>query len=180
MQHTVDMLAILSSFYERVYMTKPQTSRYANSEKYIVCKGFLFENSREFYHGLHKTFEQALLVDDTKQYITRFLTVPISSLFLSKLQEYNAIFGQQQIETIYYTISLIENKFKADKIDNLINTNIQKCVNWCIKYDVSYNVMSTPQNIFRVGEPTVQNACGVLIEPASRALPPTTPSLNRE
>jgi len=41
MEQTIDILYILSCFYEKVYFTKPLTSRYANSEKYIVCKNFL-------------------------------------------------------------------------------------------------------------------------------------------
>ena len=46
MEHTVDILYILSAFYETVYITKPKTSRYANSEKYLVCKNFLlFDDS---------------------------------------------------------------------------------------------------------------------------------------
>ena len=44
MQHTIDLIAILSSFYEQVYITKPNTSRYANSEKYIVCIGFIHKS----------------------------------------------------------------------------------------------------------------------------------------
>jgi 23S rRNA U2552 (ribose-2'-O)-methylase RlmE/FtsJ len=44
MQHTIDLLYILSSFYEKVYIMKPNTSRYANSERYIVCKDFIFSS----------------------------------------------------------------------------------------------------------------------------------------
>ena len=50
MQHTIDLLYILSAFYEKVYIVKPNTSRYANSEKYIVCKKiFIFISS--FLYG---------------------------------------------------------------------------------------------------------------------------------
>jgi hypothetical protein len=59
--------------------------------------------------------------------------------FLSKIEEYNSIFGQQQIENIHYTISLIENKQKPEKLDYLIKSNIQKCINWCIKHNLHYN-----------------------------------------
>ena len=65
--------------------------------------------------------------------------MPISYSFIIKLEEYNAIMGQNQIENIHYTISLIDNKHKQDKIDNLIKTNIQKCIHWCIKYNIEYN-----------------------------------------
>ena len=32
---TIDILYLLSSFYEKVIVMKPYTSRYANSEKYV-------------------------------------------------------------------------------------------------------------------------------------------------
>lgn len=138
MQHTVDILYILSSFYDKVYLIKPQTSRYANSEKYIVCKDFLFSNNEQFYPFLYKTFNSMLLVDHNR-FIHRFLNIPLSYYFLLKLEEYNSIFGQQQIENIHCTTSLIEIKQKQEKIDGLIKTNIQKCIQWCKKNGVEAN-----------------------------------------
>ena len=144
MLHTIDMVYLLSSFYEKVYITKPQTSRYANSEKYVVCKNFLFSSCDEFYPFLLGVF---IKMTKSNKNISRFLSIPISNYFLTKMEEFNSIFGQQQIENIYYTISLIETKNKTDKIEHLIRNNIQKCVQWCIKYGVSYNQI-TNINVF--------------------------------
>lgn len=145
MQHTVDLLYILSSFYDRVYITKPQTSRYANSEKYIVCKHFTYKSNAEFYPHLHKAF--ANMMEDRK-HVSRFLRIPIPTFFLNKLEEYNSIFGQQQIENIQNTIILIENKHKNERIENLLKMNIQKSTNWCIKYAVPHYAIIKPPNIF--------------------------------
>jgi len=148
MQHSVDILYILSSFYDKVYIVKPQTSRYANSEKYVVCKGFTnipFENFGPF---IQKAFEKMLLSSSSELFIHRFLNIPVPICFLSKIEEYNAVFGQQQIENIHFTILLIDNKNKQDKIDNLININIQKCVLWCIKHDIPYIQSTVTSNIF--------------------------------
>jgi 23S rRNA U2552 (ribose-2'-O)-methylase RlmE/FtsJ len=150
MQHSIDLLYILSSFYDKVYIIKPHTSRYANSEKYIVCKGFISMPFELFAPFIQRAFEKMLLStnSNTEFFIHRFLNAPVSSLFQTKLEEYNAIFGQQQVENIHYTITLIDNKHKQDKIDNLINTNIQKCILWCNRYNVSQNQLTTPSNIF--------------------------------
>lgn len=138
MEHTVGLLYLLSSLYEKVYITKPQTSRYANSEKYLVCKGFIYSNNSSLYPILYNAFEKMLAMPSDK-YIKGFFSTPISYYFLSKLEEYNSIFGQQQIENIYYTISLLENKHKQDKIEGLIKINTQKCIHWCIKNNIEYN-----------------------------------------
>jgi len=145
MQHSIDLLYILSSFYEKVYIIKPQTSRYANSEKYVICKGFLFNSCENFYPFLYRAFDKMLSCtnkDNTQElFIHRFLNIPIPFFFINKLEEFNAIFGQQQIENIHYTISLISSKHKQDKIDNLIKLNIQKCVQWCMKNNVEINFL---------------------------------------
>jgi 23S rRNA U2552 (ribose-2'-O)-methylase RlmE/FtsJ len=140
-EHTVDLLYILSAFYEKVYITKPQTSRYANSEKYIVCKNFLVTNDKGVFPYLKTSFEKMLHASAINPDINiqRFLKIPISTFYITKMEEYNAIFGQQQIENIHQTITLIENKQKNDKLEAIIKSNIQKCIHWCVKYKIPYN-----------------------------------------
>lgn len=151
MQHSIDALYILSSFYEKVYITKPQSSRYANSEKYIVCKGFLYSKVDTFYPFVHRAFEKMLAPTKTPTSILRFLTVPVNNLFVTKLEEYNAIFGQQQVENIYQTIMLIENKHNQEKIDIMIKNNVQKSIQWCTRYQIPYNILLPPleETIFK-------------------------------
>lgn len=139
MTQTIDILYLLSSFYETVYITKPQTSRFANSEKYIVCKKFCFTSNEVFFPFLHNAFSKMLKCSNDVKF--RFLNIPLSNYYLSKLEEFNSIIGQQQIENIHQTISLIEyNEYdKNDKITNLIKQNVQKSVNWCLKYNIPFN-----------------------------------------
>lgn len=145
MKHTIDILYLLASFYEKVYVIKPKTSRYGNSEKYIVCIGFLHDNNTAFYPYLHRCFTDLLSNDKNSN---RFLTFDIPYYFIQKLEEYNAIFGQKQIQNIHYTFSLLINKGKQDKIEILIKNNIQKSLEWCIKYNVPYNNLTVSNNIF--------------------------------
>lgn len=133
MEHTIDLLCILSSFYKEVYIMKPHTSRYANSEKYIVCKNFLFHNNYSFFHIFKKVFREVV---NSNLYIHRFLSVPVPLYFKSKLEEYNSILGQKQIENIHQTLQLIENN---NRIDQMIKINTQKCINWCLKHGIQCN-----------------------------------------
>lgn len=137
MHHTIDCLTILTSFYEKVYIVKPNTSRYANSEKYIVCKGFIYSSNQSYYKYIYNAFNKMLQLNE-QQYIKRFLNTMQSNYFLTRLEEYNAIFGQQQIENIHYTLSLIDNKYIHDKLETLMKINIQKATQWCIKYNVAF------------------------------------------
>lgn len=136
MQHTIDILAILSSFYEKVYITKPQTSRYANSEKYIVCKGFLFRSYHQFLPYIKNAFAKMMNPSTLQYNVSGFLSIPLSNYFITRIEELNAIFGQQQIENIHYTISLMDCKNKSDKINSIVKLNIEKCSLWCTKHNI--------------------------------------------
>jgi len=146
MLHTIDLIYLLSSFYKKVYVIKPNTSRLANSEKYVVCQHFLFDSCDEFYPYFLNTFHFMSL---SNTFIYRFLNLNIPTIFLNKIEEINSIFGQQQIENIYNTISIIEtkNKNKNDKIEILIKNNIQKCIHWCINHNIPYYIFSQNNNI---------------------------------
>ena len=70
-------------------------------------------------------------------------------MFTNRIMEINSILTQQQISTIFKTIKLIENKErKMDKINKLKQTNIQKCIKWCIEHNIPYNVDVQRVNIF--------------------------------
>jgi hypothetical protein len=151
MAHTVDILYILSSFYEKVYIMKPHTSRYANSERYIVCIGFLHDNTAGFYPFLSAAFKS--MTENIDGFPGRFINkdAGINQYFVKKIEEYNAIFGQKQIQNIIYTLSLIDSKTKMDKIESLLQTNIQKSMDWCNRFQVPYYSLNTPTNIFLGG-----------------------------
>lgn len=152
MSHTIDLLYILSSFYTKVYIVKPHMSRYGNSEKYLVCKDFLFHSNVEYYPYFFNAFSKMINLEN--KYILRFLNIPIPYYFLKKIEEYNAIFGQKQIQNIHYTFCLMENKKKMDKIEQLLLINNAKCIEWCNKYNIPYNNLFTKtintsvQNLF--------------------------------
>jgi hypothetical protein len=78
----------------------------------------------------------------------RFLNVDVSQIFIKKIEEYSAIFGQKQIQNIMYTLSLMENKGKAEKMENLLQTNIQKSADWCNRFQVPFHSLLSPLNLF--------------------------------
>jgi 23S rRNA U2552 (ribose-2'-O)-methylase RlmE/FtsJ len=141
-QATIDILYILSSLYEKCYIIKPNTSRNANSEKYIVCKVFKASDTTELINKLVAFFN----FSNTKT-ITRILNINIPYLYINKLEDINAILGQQQLENILYTLHLLDNN-KSDKLELIKKNNIQKCIQWCIKNSLPYYKNINQSNIF--------------------------------
>lgn len=142
---TMDLLYLLTGFYEKVYITKPHTSRYANSERYIVCLNFHFHHLRDYYPYILQLYKSNLCFFTTPSppalsYTIRYFPMDLPRFFVSKLEEYNSILGRQQIDTIYATLLLMENKMnKKGRIDYLIKYNTTKCFYWCNKYGVVSN-----------------------------------------
>ena len=147
---TIEIIYMLSCFYTNVYITKPNTSRYANSEKYIVCTDFLFDNTNKITNRFYNILKVLNNIDYDKYEITGFLNLTIQLYFKNQIEEINSIIIQQQIENILNTIKLISNytKNKNEKIDNIKSQNIQKCINWCINNNVPYNKYINSNNIF--------------------------------
>ena len=131
---SLDLLFILSSCYEKVYIVKPNTSRFANSEKYIICKNFKLKDSKNVVLKLSQFYD----IIHNQQIIKRFLNIDIPYLYKNRVEELNAIFGQQQIENINSTFNLIDNK-NQDKLELYKRNNINKCVTWCQKYNIPCN-----------------------------------------
>ena len=143
---SVEMIYILNVFYENVYIVKPYTSRYANSERYVVCKKFKPQSTTSYLSMFN-----SILSNMTDQcYVTSLLKQKMPYYFIIKMEEINAILGQQQLETIVYTLSLIQtnNKNNDNKIEQLINSNIHKCSTWCLKNNIHYNKMISMRNSF--------------------------------
>ena len=146
---SIDILYILASFYKSVYIIKPNTSRIANSEKYVVCSDFKYEQTKE----ISNKFLSILYVLNNMKFkdilISRLLDININYKFINTIEEINAIIGQQQIANIHSTMRIIQNKErKGEKIATIKNKNIQKCVNWCIKNKIPYNKYGISSNIF--------------------------------
>lgn len=157
---SLDILYLLSLMYEKVSIVKPNTSRYANSERYIVAQGFKSADGRcdwaiQFAPILEKIPTRSIEngndnVDDTddidKNKPGEFATANIISLvseeipryFITRVEESNATIGQQQMDVISNTLTMIKNP-RQDKMEKMRISGIQRCVLWCQKYNMPYN-----------------------------------------
>jgi hypothetical protein len=80
--------------------------------------------------------------------VSSLLQTTLPSFFISKIEEFNVIYGQQQLEAYDQLINIINNKNKLDKIEALKKINIQKCIAWCDKYKIPCNKFIDKYNIF--------------------------------
>lgn len=129
----VDILYILSLCYNEVYIYKPNSSRYTNSEKFIICKDFKGLTYSTVFTELFNTIINKL---DSTIHVNGLYSRRINSNYLYILTEANSILGQQQLEYINNTITLIEQGKKKEKIEALKKHHVTKSIEWCKKYNI--------------------------------------------
>lgn len=139
---TIKLLYLINIFFDKVYITKPLTSRPANSEKYIVAKNFL-GISDKYLNKLYQIVNLWDIVSNSNLFINDIFDMDIPELFLQKIKEYNTHNYKVQIENINKTLNIINSQSDLTSLNTSIEEQSTKAKNWCIKYDIKINQKST-------------------------------------
>ena len=133
---------MLCSLYKTVLIHKPVTSRPANSEKYIVCKGFI-GITEEYLNRLFITINLWNLVEGAGGCIKGIFKGDIPLEIEKQIDKLNTLHYNEQKRSIENTISLIKNKPNLTSLNNIISKQVEYACNWCKKYEVPINKTST-------------------------------------
>jgi len=148
----IEILYILSSVYEKVYIIKPTLSNVITNERYIICKNFIVNlQIIKLYYSYFLNLNSLLKNLKKDEELESLLKNKIPYYFVNKVEESNIIIGQQQLEFMEQLICLYKNKNKEDKLENLKKLHIQKCIQWCDKFKIPYNKFTDKVNIFLNG-----------------------------
>ena len=132
---SMSFIYILTNFYENVYITKPHTSRPANSEKYIVAYNFLGIDNR-YLQELQNIVKYWDILSKNNWHINSIFEKKMPLDFISNILKYNTNNSNEQIKNIVKTLNYIENNKKLE--DTKSYQSMIAC-NWCNKYKVKIN-----------------------------------------
>ena len=138
----IDILFILNILYEKIYIVKPNISSIVKNDLYIVCKNYNLLPQINSYILNLQTISSNLLSSTS---LICSLIDEIPYYLLNKIEEANIIIYHQKIQYIDQINNIIINK---QHIDNIKNNNIQKCIQWCEKYNIPHNKITDKINIF--------------------------------
>ena len=144
----VDILYLLSSLYDKVYVLKPNSNNVTTFDKYIICKNFHTYEQNATYLKLSYYRLLVFLKKLDNKHICSILDYEIPYYFTTKIVDMNIIIGQQQLESLNMIINILKNKNKEEKIEIIKKSNIQKSISWCEKYKIPFNKFSEKTNIF--------------------------------
>ena len=127
---TKRLLFILANVYDSLSFIKPHTSRPANSEKYILCRGY---QGAPADSNIMALLREAI---ETKSYAKITDMIDPSIEFLESVALYNVVFVMKQIIYINRTMNHIWRQ--ADPWETA-RQQVESAIRWCHKYNISIN-----------------------------------------
>ena len=138
---TQSLIYLLYSFYDNVYITKPNTSRTANSEKYVVCKGF--RGIDEYYlTKLYVVIDNFKHITNNNMFVNQIFKYNFDNEFIKNLTNINTQFYNNQIKSIDKTLSLIKHNNLNIEFNSTIKEQTILAYKWCKYYKISINYNS--------------------------------------
>lgn len=145
---TIQMIYILTTYYNEIKLIKPKTSRPANSEKYLVCEKFkgisdedLEQISDRFSTWIECEKNNTLGRPDN-QYVTKFLTFAErpDSKFIETIHEFNKYNLELQMVKINEGLEIAIQKLYEDKsyVAKITEEQVSMGKEWCKKYKVPF------------------------------------------
>lgn len=131
---SLHIITFISHFYEKTYFVKPSVCNLTSSEKYIVCKGFVYEQfdtliSQKIFDILKATF-----TCPSGHYLYGLFNIEIPLFLKEKVEELNSIFGQSRLEQMFHVLVACENR--DYDFNRHCEGNRYKCKEWCIKHNI--------------------------------------------
>lgn len=162
---SISFLYLLHCLYDQVNLTKPFTSRPANSEKYLVCTGFrgISKGLLQKLYILIKSWEYIDSKDWCIKQIMNFECIP--KQFIAKVLIFNTTYFNQQVLNIEKTLKFItyfRNNAEYENSDLYVKTikrQVYLAYNWCKKYKckVNYDSELVKQSTFINNQITASN-----------------------
>jgi len=166
---SVQLIALLTTYYDDVQIMKPLTSRPINQEKYIVCKNFnnRFEDATYAkFIKILKSWNATESVSMTKydqntSFIHSIFNIDEDNTdFITTIKNINENFGSIAISKIIEGLCYCANDADyQEKLQNLQYTMLQNATQWCKTYDLEISgIQPTPFQ-----RPTIGNKTGKFI-----------------
>jgi len=164
---TRQLLLLLNHYYSEVYITKPDFSRPASSEKYVICLGFKGletpdQNEEQAIDTLIELMdvwndkvkeEYDIYYPENETFVLNLLSYALTEDddFSRKFIDVSFDHIQKQTEHINRGIHLIHtrNIFDQKKVNQVKKEQLKNAINWCQRYKLNYldDLELTKENI---------------------------------
>lgn len=135
---SLKMIYLISSFYDDSYICKPLFSRSSNSEKYLVCKGFKFDQTKDskVLDVKIKNLEEVLVKIGSVNYLQDiFPDLVLPEKFVNDFKFMNIMISNEQQIMINKIITYIDgNNYYGEDYHNYKNNSVDATKWWANKF----------------------------------------------
>jgi len=135
---SIDLLYLLATYFEKIQIIKPFTSRSANSEKYIVCCNFMGINQTNL-SKLYEIVDELNIISQQNKYVKRIISNTIPADFIKVIESINIYFISKQIGSLIKGISFVKEKLNNEDINEIKQQQTIYSLSWCRKYNFPIN-----------------------------------------
>jgi cap1 methyltransferase len=138
---SIKLIFILTKCFEQVNIYKPETSRPANSEKYLICKGFI-GLTKDMKNKIIELFKKIESIPITKCMVLDIKGINFNNDFIHKINDMNSKYLDNQIFFINKIVDYIdENQNNKLLINNnkIVLSQVKNAIEWCNKNKMKVN-----------------------------------------
>jgi len=136
---SLDVITLISHFFEKTFFIKPNVCYIASCEKYIVCKGFCFGANDTLRYKTFLKLYSAIIDCPPDKCIRRVLDLDIPLFVCGKLEEVNSIMGQPRLEKLQSILTSMEYRTVRTSADQ----DMQICEEWCNKNELKNKITTS-------------------------------------
>lgn len=135
---SIKMIYLVHCFYDEVYLYKPKTSRPANSEKYLVAKGF--KGIKPKWLSKLRKIQRTWIKGEYSTIDLKGIKLPND--FTQAIYKFNMDFVEMQNDNINQTLHLINHPPSKQNYNKIIQKQVENALEWCKKYNENINYKS--------------------------------------
>lgn len=135
---SLELIYILCCYFDDIYIVKPFTSRSANSEKYIVCKGFRGITDSDLKQ-IYEIVDELSIISKQNKYANHIIKNNISDDFKKIIQASNIYFISKQIKSLIKGLSYVKEAVNNEDINEIKQQQTVYSLAWCQKYNFPIN-----------------------------------------
>lgn len=130
----VNLIYILTRFYQDVYIYKPLTSRITNSEKYLVCKGYI--SDKDLLNTITSSGLSVIYKEENNEILNFSINPKPSKTFIDQFYKYNQDIIYIQSESIEKALSLINKPMSCNYMEEQVCLKKKNFCKWRKKFNL--------------------------------------------
>jgi 23S rRNA U2552 (ribose-2'-O)-methylase RlmE/FtsJ len=157
---TIKLIYLLTSFYEECYIYKPFYSRNSDSERYLICKNFIYDQDNDKLNKMIESLEEVMKGINSNSYLYDiYPDLILPQEYLNKIKFINVKIANAQQIMINDIITYIkENNYFGEKYHNMRENQITSTKWWVSQfYPPSSNLYDkTKEDLKKIMDITLQ------------------------